>query len=312
MTIVRVRELLEDGGEAFALSVVGGAAGCDRGIAVPRIQQPGLALAGFLAQLHEDRVQVLGHSELAYLESLGPARAEAALRGVLGASVACLVVTNGAPVPPVLVALADDAAVPVLATPLRTGVFVPLLGAWLEERLAPVACLHANLVEVYGLGVLVLGRSGIGKSEVCLDLITRGHRHVADDVVHVRRVAPAVLRGRPSPVLGPCMELRGLGIIDVGALFGTLATRESQEIDFAVELVDGTEEVDRLGLQDGAYAIHDVDLPLVRLPVRPGRTLALLVETAVRERVLRSRGHNAAADLVAAVDRRAAGRKEPP
>jgi len=311
LTIVRVRELLDDAGEALGLRLLGGASGCDRGVAVPRIQQPGLALAGFLPQLHADRVQVLGHSELAYLASLGEARAESALRAVFAAPVACVVVTNDAAVPPALARAADAAGVPVLATALRTGVFVPLVTAWLEERLAPTASLHANLVEVCGLGVLVLGRSGIGKSEVSLDLITRGHRHVADDLVLVRRIEPSVLRGRPSPVLGPCMEIRGLGVIDVAALFGSLATLESQDVHLAIELLEWTDDVDRLGLEDGTFVVHDVPLPLVRIPVRPGRNLALLVETAVRDRVLRGRGANAAAELVESVGRRAAGRGTP-
>ncbi len=309
MTVVRVRELLDDAGEDFGLTLAAGASGCDRAIAVPRVQQPGLALAGWLPQLHADRIQVLGNSEIAYLDALDAAAAEAALRAVCGAPVACLVVTNDAPLPAALVPVADETGVPALRTRLRTGVFVPAVTAWLEERLAPVETLHANLVEVCGLGVVILGRSGIGKSEVSLDLITRGHRHVADDVVHVRRLAPSVLRGRPSPTLGQRMEIRGLGIIDVAALFGTLATRDAQEIDLAVELIEWSEDIDRLGLQDGTFEIHGVPLPLVRIPVRPGRNLALLVETAVRDRVMRGRGANAAVDFVAAVDRRASRRE---
>jgi HPr kinase/phosphorylase len=309
LTIVRVRELLDDAGERLGLSLLGGASGCDRGITVPRIQQPGLALAGFLPQLHADRVQVLGNSEIAYLESLDAAASEAALRALCQASVACIVVTNGAAPPAALARIADEAGVPALGTSLRTGIFIPLVTAWLEERLAPVESLHANLVEVCGLGVLILGRSGIGKSEVSLDLITRGHRHVADDLVHVRRLAPSLLRGRPSPILGQRMEIRGLGVIDVAALFGTVATRQAQDIDLAVELVEWTDEGDRLGLEDGTFALHGVSLPLIRIPVRPGRNLALLLETAVRDRVLRSRGSNAAADLVGTVDRRASRRK---
>jgi len=310
LTVVRVRDLLDDAGERFGLTLVGGASGCDRVIALARVQQPGLALSGFLPQLHADRVQVLGNSEIAYLESLDPERAEAALRAVCAAPVACIVVTNATPPPPALARVADESGVPVLGTPLRTGVFVPLVTAWLEERLAPVASLHGNLVEVCGLGVLILGRSGIGKSEVSLDLITRGHRHVADDLVHVRQLAPSLLRGCPSPLLGQRMEIRGLGVIDVASLFGTLATREAQEIDLAVELLEWTVDIDRLGLDDGTFTIHGVALPLVRIPVRPGRNLALLVETAVRDRVLRNRGSNAAADLVRTVDRRAS-RREP-
>jgi HPr kinase/phosphorylase len=309
LTGIRVRELLDEAGEPLALTLAGGAAGCDRAIAEPRVQQPGLALAGFLRQLHPDRLQVFGNSEVAYLDSLGEAEAARVLAAVLGSPVACVVVTNGAPVSAALVRAADEAAVPLLATPLRTGTFIPLVTVWLEERLAPVATLLGNLVEVCGLGVLVLGRGGIGKSEVTLDLVTRGHRLVADDVVRVHRLAPSVLRGRPSPILRHRMEIRGLGVIDVAALFGTLATREAQSIDLAVELLEWTDDVDRLGLDDTTFTIHDVALPLVRIPVRPGRNLALLVETAVRDRLMRSRGAVAAADLVSQVGRLARRRE---
>jgi HPr kinase/phosphorylase len=311
LSVVRVRELLDAAGELLGLRLAAGATGGDREIREPRVQQPGLALAGFLSQIHADRIQVLGQSELAYLASLGPAAADAALARVLAVSVACVVITNDAPLPGALARLADAAGVPVLATSLRTGTFIPLVTTWLEERLAPVATLHGNLVEVCGLGVLILGRSGIGKSEVSLDLVTRGHRHVADDVVHVCRLGPALLRGRPSPLLGHRMEIRGLGVIDVAALFGTLATRDAQTLDLAVELLEWTEDVDRLGLDDATVEIHDIALPRIRIPVRPGRNLALLVETAVRDRVLRTRGQNAAADFVAEVDRRARSDEAP-
>ena len=306
MTPVAVRALLEVA-ETFGLTLVAGADGCERDIAIPRVQQPGLALAGYLPQVHPDRVQVLGNSEISFLASMDADTARTAVRRLMQASVSCLVVTNGTPAPAVLVEVGDAERVPVLTTRLTTGTFIPLVTAWLEERLAPVATLHANLVEVYGIGVLLLGRSGIGKSEVSLDLVTRGHRHVADDVVHVRRLAPSSLRGRPSPTLGNRMEIRGLGIIDMAALFGTLATREAQEIDLVVELAEWKQDDDRLGLDDARYEIHDVALPLVRIPVRPGRNLALLVETAVRDRVLRRRGANAAAQLVADVDQAARG-----
>jgi HPr kinase/phosphorylase len=302
---VAPRELLEAMGERLALRLVAGARGLDRAIAVPRVQQPGLALAGFLPQLHPDRIQVLGNSEIAYLSTLPPEGARAAVRGVAQASVACFVVTNATAPPPELVDEAERADVPLFASGLPTGSFIPLVTHWLEERLAATTLLHADFVEVGGLGVLITGRSGIGKSEVALDLVSRGHRFVADDIVVVRRLDPAVLRGGPGEVQTQHMEIRGLGIIDVAALYGLLATLPEHQIDLVVEMIDWTNDVDRLGIIEATFEILEVRVPLVRIPVTAGRSMALLIETAVGEQLLRRRGHHAAAAFVARVDRRA-------
>jgi len=304
---VTVRELLDAVGQRLALRPVAGERGLDRTIGVPRVQQPGLALAGFLPQLHPDRVQVLGTSEIAYLKTLPDARAQAAVGGVVQARVACFVVTNGARPPSVLTEAADAVDVPVLASTLPTGTFIPIVTTWLQDRLAPSDLVHGDLVEACGVGALIVGQSGIGKSEAALDLVTRGHRLVADDVVVVRRISPGVLRGRASRDLAHHMEIRGLGIIDVAALFGTLATRDEHDIDLVVELCDWKEDSDRLGLAGATWEMLEVTLPLVRIPVRPGRSLGLLIETAVRDRMLRDRGTHAAALFVEAVDRQAAG-----
>jgi hypothetical protein len=193
---VTVGELLEAGGAALQLRLAAGARGLDRRIALPRLQQPGLALAGYLPQLHPHRVQVLGNSEVSYLGTLEPARARAAVAAVAGGGVACFVVTNGNVPPPMLVEAAEAAGVAVLASGLRTADLIRAATVWLEERMAPEAQLHGDLVELHGLGVLILGKSGIGKSEAALDLVSRGHRLVADDVVLVRRISPGVLRGK--------------------------------------------------------------------------------------------------------------------
>jgi HPr kinase/phosphorylase len=303
---VTVRELLDTVGQRLALRLVAGERGLEHTIGVPRVQQPGLALAGFLPQLHPDRVQVLGTSEIAYLKTLPAARARAAVEGVAQAPVACFVVTNAAEPPTVLAEAADAADVPVLVSALPTGTFIPIVTTWLQDRLAPHDIVHGDLVEACGIGALIIGQSGIGKSEAALDLVTRGHRLVADDVVVVRRISPGVLRGRANRDLTHHMEIRGLGIIDVAALFGTLATREEHDIDLVVELCEWTGDSDRLGLSGATWSILEVTLPLVRIPVRPGRSLALLIETAVRDRMLRDRGTHAAAVFVDAVDRLAA------
>jgi HPr kinase/phosphorylase len=304
--VVTVRELLEPPIPGLFLALVTGARGLDRQIALPRLQQPGLALAGFLPQLHPDRVQVLGNSEISYLATLPDARARDAVAAVAAAGVACFVVTNGTEVPDVLAQPADAAGVPVLSTATRTGDFIRTATAWLEERLAPEITLHAGLVEVHGLGILIFGSSGIGKSEAALDLVSRGHRLVADDAVLVRRISPTVLRGRAAELLAHHMEIRGLGVIDIEALYGTLATLDDRPIDMVVELTEASAEAaDRLGLDDATYTLLEVPLPLVRIPVTAGRTLGLLIETAARNQLLRWRGRHSAAEFAARIDRAA-------
>jgi len=307
---VPIRELLETAGPALGLRVVAGRRGLDRSVVVPRLQQPGLALAGYLAQLHADRMQVLGNSEVSYLTTLDPARARAAVAAVAGSGVACFVVTNGTAPPAVLTEPAEAANVPVLASTLRTAEFIRAATTWLEDRLAPETQLHGDLVEVQGLGILILGKSGIGKSEVALDLVARGHRLVADDVVQLRRISPVVLRGRAAERLGHHMEVRGLGVIDVEALFGTLATLDERQLDMVTELVEWPGGEDRLGIAEEQVVLLEVELPLVRIPVRPGRSLAMLIETAARNHLLRLRGRQSALRFAEALDHELAERRE--
>jgi HPr kinase/phosphorylase len=310
--MVTVRELLETRASGLSLLLAAGARGIDRAVALPRLQQPGLALAGFLSQLHPDRVQVLGNSEVSYLATLSEPAARRAVSAVANAGVACFVVTNGTPPPQVLTQAADDAGVPVLTTTMPTSDFIRAATAWLEERLAPETTLHAGLVEVHGLGILILGSSGIGKSEAALDLISRGHRLVADDAVLVRRISPTVLRGRATELLAHHMEIRGLGVVDIEALYGTLATLDDRQIDLVVELTEWSNDADRLGIDGATYMLLDVPLPLIRIPVTAGRTLGLLIETAARNQLLRWRGRHSAAEFTRRVDRAAAsGRTRP-
>jgi len=286
---VPIRELLETAGAALGLRVVAGGRGLDRSVVLPRLQQPGLALAGYLAQLHPDRMQVLGNSEVSYLTTLDPARARAAVAAVAGSGVACFVVTNGTAPPAVLTEPAEAANVPVLASTLRTAEFIRAATAWLEDRLAPETQLHGDLVEVQGLGILILGKSGIGKSEVALDL---------------------VLRGRAAERLGHHMEVRGLGVIDVEALFGTLATLDERQLDMVTELVEWSGGEDRLGIAEEQVVLLEVELPLVRIPVRPGRSPAMLIETAARNHLLRLRGRQSALRFAEALDHELAERRE--
>jgi len=309
--IATVGELLETLGERLVLRLVAGEAGIARVITVPRVQQPGLALAGYLPQLHPDRLQVLGNSEVGFLETLVAPVARERVETIVGSGVACFVVTNGTPAPALLAEVAGAMGVAVIVSGLRTADFIRQVTAWLEDRLAPETTMHADLVEVHGLGILILGRSGIGKSESALDLVSRGHRLVADDAVLVRRISPSVLRGRAATLLKHHMEIRGLGVIDVEALFGTLATLDERQLDLGVELIDWSDDADRLGLVDTIHTLLDVPLPLVRIPVVPGRSMAMLIETAARERLLRGRGRHGAVEFAARIDKAAAGGAKP-
>ncbi len=306
---VTIGELLDSLREPLALRLVAGDEGLARMIEVPRVQQPGLALAGYLPQLHPDRMQVLGNSEVGFLETLDPIVVRERIQEIVGSGVACFVVTNGGDAPAELATAAGSRGVAVLVSELRTADFIRQVTAWLEERLAPEATMHADLVDVHALGILILGRSGIGKSESALDLVSRGHRLVADDAVVVRRISPTVLRGRAATLLTHHMEIRGLGVIDVEALFGTLATLDERQVDLVVELIDWSDDADRLGLVDTTYTLLDVALPLVRIPVVPGRSMAMLIETAARDRELKSRGRHSAADFAARIDSAASGER---
>jgi HPr kinase/phosphorylase len=300
---VSVAGLLAEQGVHWSLELVAGKAGVHRKILAPRIQKPGLALAGYVRQIHPGRVQVIGGPELAYLESMPPLAARQAVERVSAEEVACFIVTNGAEIPPVLRRMADKYRVALLRTPLKSAVLIRAVTGWLEEKLALRVTVHGVLVQVFGLGVLIVGKSGIGKSEAALELIARGHRLVADDVVEVAEVSPLTLKGRSPNLIQHHMEIHGLGIINIRELFGTLATVEEQQIDLAVELVEWGVQVDRLGLDDQGYPIMQVSVPLVRLPVSPGRNLASLIEVAARNQALKSRGEHSARRFTAMVER---------
>ncbi len=309
--MVTVGELIEARGEAWNLSVLAGRAALANTISVPRIQKPGLALAGYLPQIHPERVQVVGNTELGYLRTLARAEARQAVERVCSQRIACFVVTNGAVPPDYFVEVAALYEVPLLTTSLKSSELIRKLTTWLEERLAPHVLLHGTLVEVHGLGVLLFGKSGIGKSEAALDLVSRGHRLVADDVVDVRRTAVDRIVGRGAELIRHHMEIRGLGIINVQDLFGILATLREKEVQLVAEMIEWAAEdsTDRLGLEDGTHAILDVTLPMVRIPIRPGRSIATIIEVAARNHVLKGLGRHTAREFAARLDDEIARRR---
>lgn len=286
-------------GPDFDLALVAGSAGLGRIITSPHIQKTGLALAGFDQFLRAGRVLVFGESEVRYLEGLDAAARRASARRALTRDVPCVVICGGFGASPELVEEADRAGVPLLQTSLPTPIAISRLTARLEGHLAVRGMVHGVLMDVLGLGVLVIGDSGIGKSECALDLIVRGHRLVADDTVELRRRGESVVLGSCPELTRYHMEIRGLGVINIRDLFGVAATRTSKRVELVVHLErwDPVREYDRLGLDEERHDVLGVSIPMIRMPVAPGRNLAILVEVAARNQLLRGRGHHAARDL---------------
>lgn len=289
----------------LALDLLGGGAGLQRLITSPHIQKTGLALAGFDAYLRPGRVLVFGESEVRYLEALSAAARLESVERAFGHDIPCVLVTGGWVPPPELVAEAERAHMPLLRTTVATPLAIAKLSTFLEDALAIREIIHAVLVDILGLGVLIVGESGIGKSECALDLVVRGHRLVADDTVEIRRRGEATVIGACPELTRHHMEIRGLGVINIRDLFGVAATRASKRVEMVVQLErwDPVEEYDRLGVDDHTYDVFGVKIPLVRMPVAPGRSLAILVEVAARNQLLRSRGRHAARELAARLDR---------
>src|SRR6187399_489166 len=311
---VPVGTLLKDLAESrgITLELVAGAGGLDRRITNPHPQKTGLALSGFDQYLREGRVLVLGESEVRFLESRSSAERVSVIRRVYGHAIPCLVITAGLTPPPELADEADRANLPLFKTKSATSLVMAGLSAALDVYLAPCAVLHGVLMDVLGLGVLIVGDSGIGKSECALDLVVRGHRLVADDAVELRVRADAYLMGTCPELTRHHMEIRGLGLINVQDLFGVASTRHSKRVELVVQLErwDPTREYDRLGIDEAHYEALGIRIPMVRMPVAPGRNLAILLEVAARNQLLRNGGHNAARRLVDRLDAELA-RKSP-
>jgi HPr kinase/phosphorylase len=268
--------------------------GLAREIAAPRIQKPGLALTGWPEQLHDGRVLVLGGTEIEYLTEKEHART-VGLATLMASQPACIVVCRGLASPVELVAAANAHDVPLLCSQLSTADFIAQVTAWMQERAAPRIEVHGVLLDVLGVGILVMGKSGIGKSETALDLVVRGHRFVADDIIVIRRQGSNLI-GRSAGIIGHHMEIRGLGIINVKDLFGVSAVRETKKIELVVELLEWSEDhqYERLGFDDRYDDILGCQVPAVRLPVRPGRNLATLIEVAARNQLVKVQGIHSA------------------
>jgi len=308
MAELTIQEILEETEAGLDLELLAGAEGLSNQILVPRIQKPGLALAGYSINLHPDRIQILGSTELSFLAEMPRPKAIAQIDHLCSHKLSCLIITKGQEAPDYLLKKADAVNTPLLRTNLLSSTFISLITKFLEERLLPTSTVHGVLVDVLGVGVLLQGKSGIGKSECALDLILRGYRLVADDVIKVRLKLPSVIFGEGMDLLHYHMEIRGLGILNIKHLFGVAAIRERKKIDMVIELVrweDG-KHYDRLGLEGEDFDIHGVPLPFMRIPVGPGRNISSIVEVAARNQLLKEMGYHSAREFQELLEKRMA------
>lgn len=304
---VTVGSLLASRGTGdLSLDLLAGATGLERRITLPFIQKTGLALAGFAQYLRAGRVLILGESEIRFLEELSPDARHQTLRRLFERDLPCVMVTAALDAPPELAGEAERAGVPLLRTTLPTPTAIGRLTTVLEDRMAPRETRHGVLMDILGLGVLISGESGIGKSECALDLVVRGHRLVADDIVELRCRGQSILIGTCPELTRNHIEIRGIGLINVTDLFGVAATRSSKRVELVVQLErwDPAREYDRLGLDVATADLLGISVPMVTMPVGPGRNIAILVEVAARNQILRTRGRHAAQLLADRLERK--------
>lgn len=294
-----VGKFFADHGPALELELIGDSAGMERPIAEPTINRPGLALAGFFRYFASKRVQVAGHAELSYLRSLPAEERATRIESLFEQRIPCLVIARGLPLPTGLLEFAAKSEIPVFRTPLVTMKFINSATIALEDEFAPVSSEYGSMVDIMGMGVLIRGSSGIGKSECVLGLIERGYSLVSDDITRFRNLEGRELIGNSKELTRFHMEVRGIGIINVAAIFGAGSVRPEKRLDLIVTLKDwhDVEEIDRLGLDRDTFEILGIPIPHVTIPVRPGRDLARLVEVAALNQKLRGMGHDTAQEF---------------
>ncbi|TPV96750.1 MAG: HPr(Ser) kinase/phosphatase [Myxococcales bacterium FL481] len=297
-TSVAVEDLLDGEASRLEIELLSDWGGLERRILRPRIQKPGLALSGFVKHIYNDRVQVFGLTEIDYIVSSEIDLVRQGLETYCARELCCMVLTRGLEPPELLMEVARDHGIPVMRTPLLTSTFISRVTHHLEDLLSPRASIHGVLVDVLGVGLLIIGRSGVGKSEAALDLVLKGHRLVADDVVQVVVRPPDTVWGAATELHQHHMEIRGMGILNITNLFGVAAVRDNKKIEVVVELSDWhDDEYDRLGIDSNVWPILGVDIPLVRVPLRPGRNIASLIEVIARNQLLKVRGHDSAREF---------------
>lgn len=295
MDVVRTKDLLEN----FNLTLVAGEDGIHREITTSDISRPGIELTGYFKYYPKERLQLIGRTEMAYFLDLTAAQQIDRADRLCTDITPGIVISRGMEIPQVLLDAANDSGVPILLSPRKTTRVISRLTNYLDAKFAPFTAIHGVLVEIYGVGVLITGHSGVGKSETALELVKRGHRLVADDSVEIRQEDYDSLIGSAPPLIEHLLEIRGLGIINVMTLFGAGAVRDEKRISLIIdlELWNQKKQYDRLGLDEETTKIMDVYVPKATIPVRPGRNLAVIIEVAAMNFRLKRMGVNAAEEF---------------
>lgn len=292
MPKVRTKDIYEK----FQLELICGDEGVNRPITMSDISRPGIEMAGYFDFYPAERIQLLGKTELSFFAKLPERERITRMERLCTDITPAIIITRGLEVPPELIEAAEREAVPVLRSNMKTTRFASRLTNFLESKLAPTTAVHGVLVDIYGVGVLITGKSGVGKSETALELVKRGHRLVADDCVEIRQEDHDTLVGNSPELIEHLLEIRGLGIINVMTLFGAGAVRSNKKISLVISLEtwDAKKQYDRLGLDDETMKIIDTEITKLTIPVRPGRNLAVIIEVASMNFRLKKMGVNAA------------------
>ncbi|MFD2629141.1 HPr(Ser) kinase/phosphatase [Oceanobacillus kapialis] len=295
MSTVRTKDLLQH----FNLDLVAGKDGIHREITTSDISRPGIEMTGYFKYYPKERLQLIGKTEMAYFMELSEADKRDRAYNLCTDITPGIVISRGMDVPEELIEAANDSGVPILHSPRKTTRVISRLTNYLETKFAPFTAIHGVLVDIYGVGVLITGQSGVGKSETALELVKRGHRLVADDSVEIRQEDYDSLIGNSPPLIEHLLEIRGLGIINVMTLFGAGSVRSHKRISLIInlEIWDQKKQYDRLGLDEDKMRIMEVDLPKATIPVRPGRNLAVIIEVAAMNFRLKRMGVNAAEEF---------------
>ncbi|MFC1541156.1 HPr(Ser) kinase/phosphatase [Candidatus Latescibacterota bacterium] len=299
MSQISVGTFFKENKVRLKLKLISGKKGLDNLILSLEINRPGLVLTGFVDLFTYSRIQLMGNTELLYIDSLDKKEKIEAFNIICQFDIPCIFFTNGKCPPSELINICEKNCIPIIVTSLPTTQFVHLMNYYLEDFFAQSETIHGTLIDVYGIGLLFTGRPGIGKSEVCLDLIERGHRLIADDIVHIVRKSRGIIMGTGNELTRSMLEIRGVGIVDVQKMFGIRAVRKQKRIEIEIRLVDWDENValNRTGLEEEISTFLDVDIARVNVPIHPGKYIAVIVESIALNHLLKTTGFNAAQEL---------------
>ncbi len=299
MELIPVEKMYRERKDAFELTLLTHPAGLKKIIPTSEIHRPGLALAGFVERFASQRTQVLGETEMTFLAGQDELGRKRSVENIFKFDLPCVIITKGISALPELIEIANRKGVPVFSTRLSTTEFINRISVYLDNMFAPHTTHHGTLVDVYGVGLMYTGKSGVGKSECALDLVARGHRLVADDMVTIIKKAPQVLVGTGNELLRHHMEVRGIGIIDIEKLFGIRAIRMQKRIEVQVNLVhwDDKLEFERLGIEDTYTTILGVEIPSVMLPLTPGKDISVISEVIAMNHMLKIYGRDSAKEF---------------